>query len=105
RVFFNKLSARNAIARVFQMVPKSELLPFISRLPRPVSRTITMVQTAPTLKQKAHELIDRLPDTATWDDVAEALSVVEDIEAGLSESDAGLGVDTTTLRKRYGLPE
>ena len=58
-----------------------------------------MVTTAPNLKQKAHELIDQLPDTATWHDV------VEDIEAGMVESDAGLGVDTKTLRKRYGLPE
>jgi hypothetical protein len=64
-----------------------------------------MANTAPTLKQQAHALIDQLPDNATWRDVAEALAVVEDIEAGLAESDAGQGVDTATLRKRYGLPE
>jgi hypothetical protein len=58
-----------------------------------------------TLKQKAHALIDRLPDDATWHDMAEALAVVEDIEAGLAESDAGLGVDTATLRKHFGLSE
>ena len=28
--------------------------------------------TAPTPKQQARELIERLPDTATWDDVAQA---------------------------------
>jgi hypothetical protein len=61
--------------------------------------------TAHTLKQKAYDLIDQLPDDATWEDVAEALAVVEDIEAGLAESGAGLGVDTATLRKRFGLPE
>lgn len=64
-----------------------------------------MANTAHTLKQQAHELIDHLPDTATWDDVAEALAVVRDIEAGLAESDAGLGVDTATVRKRFGLSE
>lgn len=58
---------------------------------------------AATLKQKAHELIDSLPEDATWQDVAEALAVVEDIEAGLAESEAGLGVDTDTLRRQYGL--
>jgi hypothetical protein len=63
------------------------------------------MNTAPTLKQKAHALIDQLPDDATWHDMAEALAVVEDIEAGLTESDAGEGVDTATLRKRFGLPE
>lgn len=62
--------------------------------------------TAPaTLKQQAHALIDQLPDDATWHDVAEALAVIEDIEAGLAESDRGLGVDTATLRKRFGLRE
>jgi hypothetical protein len=30
--------------------------------------------TAPTPKQQARELIERLPDTATWDDVAQALA-------------------------------
>ena len=55
------------------------------------------------LKQQAHEVIDHLPDTATWDDVAEALAVVRDIEAGLADSEAGRVVDTATLRKRFGL--
>ncbi len=64
-----------------------------------------MANTAPTLKQKAHQLIDHLPDDATWKDVAEALAVIEDIETGLAESDAGLGVDAAVLRKRFGLPE
>jgi len=62
----------------------------------------TVSATVPTLKQKVHALMDRLPDDASLRDMAEALSVVEDIEAGLSESDAGLGVDTATLRKRFG---
>lgn len=65
----------------------------------------TASATAPTLKQKAHALIDLLSEDTSLQDMAEALSVVEDIEAGLSESDAGLGVDTATLRKRFGLPE
>lgn len=60
---------------------------------------------APSFKQKAHELIDQLPDDATWHDVTEALAVAENIEAGLAESDAGLGVDTATLRRHFGLSE
>ncbi|WP_029918864.1 hypothetical protein [Nevskia soli] len=64
-----------------------------------------MANIAPTLKQKAHELIDHLPDDATWEDVAEALAVIEDIEAGIADSDAGRVVDTATLRKHFGLPE
>lgn len=57
------------------------------------------------LKQRAHELIDQLPDGATLAEMAEALAVVEDIEAGLAESDAGLGMATATLRKHYRLTE
>ena len=64
-----------------------------------------MVDIVPTPKQKAHALIDQLPDNASWHDVTEALAVVEDIEAGLFQSDAGQGEDTPTLRKRFGLPE
>jgi predicted transcriptional regulator len=41
--------------------------------------------TAPTPKQRARALIDRLPDTATWDDVAQALAV----EEGLADLRAG----------------
>lgn len=64
-----------------------------------------MATAAPNLKQKAHELIDQLPEDATWEDMVEALAVVEDIEAGLAESDASQGVDTNTLRKRFGLTD
>ncbi len=45
--------------------------------------------TSPNPKQQARELIERLPDTATWDDVAEALAV----EEGLADLRAGRVVD------------
>jgi predicted transcriptional regulator len=45
--------------------------------------------TAPTPKQQARELIEQLPDTATWDDVAQALAV----EEGLADIRAGRVVD------------
>ena len=64
-----------------------------------------MTHTALTLKQQAHALIDQLPDDATWQDLAEAFAVIEDIEAGLADSDADRVVDTATLRKQFGLPE
>jgi predicted transcriptional regulator len=40
---------------------------------------------ARTPKQRARELIDQLPETASWDDVAEALAV----EEGLADLRAG----------------
>ena len=60
---------------------------------------------APTLKQQAHALIDQLPEDVTWHDVADALALIEDIEAGLADSDADRVVDTATLRKHFGISE
>lgn len=51
------------------------------------------------------ELVDHLPDDATWDDVMYRIAVRRSIEIGLRESEAGQGVDTETLRKEFGLTE
>lgn len=48
-----------------------------------------MAQNPPTLKQQAHELIDQLPDTATWDDMIEELRFRKEVEAGVAEADRG----------------
>lgn len=64
-----------------------------------------MAATAQTLKQYLRELADELPDSATTDEALYHLELRRDIEAGLAESDAGQGVDTATLRKRFGLSE
>ncbi len=63
-----------------------------------------MTVIAETFKQQAHALIDQLPDTATLTDMADALMLIEDIEAGLADSDADRVVDTATLRKQFSLP-
>ena len=43
----------------------------------------------PTAKQAAREIIDRLPDRATWDEIMYELYVKEKIEKGLADIDAG----------------
>jgi len=43
----------------------------------------------PTAKQAAREIIDRLPDRATWDDIMYELYVKEKIEKGLADIEAG----------------
>lgn len=48
-----------------------------------------MATSARTPKQRARELIDQLPDEASWDDVAEALAV----EEGLADVRAGRVVE------------
>lgn len=56
-------------------------------------------------KQEAHALIDKLPDSVTWNDIAYHIEVRASIERGLAESEAGLGVDVKDLRIKYNLPE
>jgi predicted transcriptional regulator len=62
----------------------------------------TVVQTP---KQEAHKLIDRLPDTATWDDVVYEMAVRRSIERGLADADAGRLTDVKDVRREFGLPE
>lgn len=56
------------------------------------------------VKQDARELIDRLPDDATWDDLMYEIYVRQQFEAGLADSDAGRTIDVAEVRKKYGLP-
>ena len=58
---------------------------------------------AQTIKQVAHRLIDQLPDGASWKDLMYELSVMQDIEEGLQDSDAGRVVDNASIRKEFGL--
>ena len=58
-----------------------------------------------SVKQQAHELIDKLPDTATIDDIMRELYEHQAIQRGLADSDADRVTDNKTLRAQYGLPE
>ncbi len=59
---------------------------------------------AAVFKQEAHELIDALPDTATWSDLAEQVELILDIKAGLADSAAGRVTDNDQVRREFGLP-
>ena len=43
----------------------------------------------PSAKQQAHDLIDQLPDKATWDEIAYRMEIRASIERGLADSVAG----------------
>lgn len=64
-----------------------------------------MANPASSLKQQAHELIDRLPETATWRDLAYRAAVRADIEAGLADSRAGRVMPVEEILKEFGLDE
>jgi len=56
-------------------------------------------------KQVAHDLIDKLPDNATWEDMMRDLYEHQAIERGLADSDANRVTDNQVIRAHYGLPE
>lgn len=68
-------------------------------------REVKTKQQTATIKETAHELIDRLPDNAGWDQVLYTLQVRHDIEMGLADSKAGRVVTTEQLRKDLGLTD
>jgi hypothetical protein len=59
----------------------------------------------PMRKDEAHELVNRMPEGATWDDLMEEIYVRQVIEQGLSDSRAGRTTDVREVRRSYGLPE
>ncbi len=57
-----------------------------------------------SFKQRAHDLIDELPDDADWKDLVYEVSIVQDIEEGLRDSAAGRVVSNNEVRTLFGLP-
>ena len=54
------------------------------------------------LKQAAHQLIDKLPDDATWDDVVYEMVTRREIELGLADSDANRTTPVEDVIKEFG---
>ena len=59
----------------------------------------------PMRKDEAHELVNRMPENATWDDLIDEIYVREVIGRGLADSQAGRTTDVQEVRRRYGLRE
>jgi hypothetical protein len=56
-----------------------------------------------TIKSKAKEMIDRLPDEATWEDLMYQIYVRQAIEAGIKDADEGRVRDVAEVRRAFGL--
>ena len=54
-----------------------------------------------TVKQRAIEALQTLPDDATIDDAIERLCLIAKIEEGLRQSDAGQLTDHEEVKKRF----
>jgi len=57
------------------------------------------------IKAKARELIDQLPEDATWDDVAYEIAVRRSIERGLADLDAGRTYTSEALLESLDLAQ
>jgi hypothetical protein len=55
------------------------------------------------LKKTAHELIDHLPENATWDDVVYEVVTRREIELGLADSDANRTTPVEDVIKEFGI--
>ena len=55
------------------------------------------------IKKAAHQLIDKLPDNVTWDEVIYEIELRREIEEGLADSNAGRTVSSDEVRKEFGL--
>jgi predicted transcriptional regulator len=56
-----------------------------------------------TVKQRALEAVQALPDAATFEDVMDRLYFLSKIERGLAEADAGKLIPHEQVKARYGL--
>jgi predicted transcriptional regulator len=57
------------------------------------------------VKQQVRELVDQLPENATWDDVVYQMVVRREIEKGLADSDADRVTPVEDVMKEFGMTE
>lgn len=57
------------------------------------------------VKEDARQLVEGLPDNATWEDLMYKIYVRQAIERGMEDSRAGRTIDVSELRTRFGLPK
>ena len=55
------------------------------------------------IREEAMRLIERLPDDMTWEDLMYEIYVLQSIEAGLADSEAGRVKDVADVRSEFGL--
>ena len=58
---------------------------------------------AKNIKEEAKQLLDKMPDNLTWDELMYRIYVRQCIEAGLLDGKAGKTLDVQDVRERFGL--
>jgi predicted transcriptional regulator len=54
-------------------------------------------------KQAARQLIDKLPENVTWDELAYEIEVRASIERGIADADAGRLITQEDVEKKFGI--
>ena len=60
---------------------------------------------AAVFKEKAHQLVDQLPETAGWDELMYQAALRASIERGLADIEAGRVTPVEELMKEFGVTE
>ncbi len=58
-----------------------------------------------SVKEQAQKLVDNLSEDASWEDLMRQIYVLQAIEKGLEDSDAGRVVEVEEVRSRFGLDQ
>jgi len=58
-----------------------------------------------SVKEEARQLVERLPEGSTWEDLMHEIYVRQAIEAGLADSDARRTTELKDVRAKFGLPQ
>ncbi len=56
-----------------------------------------------SIREEARRLVERLPATATWEDLVNAIHVRQEIEEGLSDSDNNRVIPVEEVCRQFGL--
>ena len=62
-----------------------------------------MVMQSTDIKTSAHELIDRLPESVSWSELAYHIEVRASIERGLEDIEAGRTYTSEEVKEHLGL--
>ena len=57
----------------------------------------------PTVKEEARQLVDGLPEDATWDDLWEEVELRRTIERGLADMRAGRTKPIEEIERKFGI--
>ncbi len=59
---------------------------------------------AKNIKDNVRQLLENLPEDATWEDLMYEIYVRQAIEAGIENSENGRTVEVAEVRSKFGLP-